>query len=70
MGVLQIGLGCMWVGQEDAIHMHNTLFLSQTKTHFDLPMCFVFILVTSEFSFISDGASDSSSDTEDLKLFV
>jgi hypothetical protein len=31
---------------------------------FNLPMFFIFVLVTSEFSFISDGVSDSSSDTE------
>jgi hypothetical protein len=63
MGMPQVSLGCMRVRQEGAVHTHNILSLS----HRHKPIS-VYMFCSCEFSFISDGASDSSSDTEYVKL--
>jgi hypothetical protein len=58
MGMPQVGVGCMWVGQDgDYVHVHyavtNTIPVSQTQTHFMSLTCYVSVHTTSELSIIN-----------------
>jgi hypothetical protein len=73
MSTPRVCAGCMWAGREDDYaHAHYSISntVSQAYNQFKSPTFCVFVLVTDDFSFISDVDSDSGNDAENVKPFM